>query len=343
VNHRQAVYFLAPRQVEVRQEDLPRLEPGQVLVESLVSAISPGTEMLVYRGQFPQGMSADATISALSDEFSYPLKYGYSLVGRVVEIAGDVDPGWRDRLVFAFQPHQSHFQAAPSELIPVPEGLTPEQAVFLPNMETAVNFVMDGKPLVGERVAVVGQGIVGLLTTAVLSCFPLETLVTFDRFALRRRASLQLEAHASLDPEDGAMAQQLKDLLPAGADLTYELSGAPEALDLAIAATGFDGRVIIGSWYGQKRASPDLGGRFHRSRIRLVSSQVSTIAPEFSGRWSKERRFAVAWQMLREVNPQRCITHRFPIQRAAEAYQWVDQHPGETIQVLLDYNSSSSS
>jgi threonine dehydrogenase-like Zn-dependent dehydrogenase len=196
---------------------------------------------------------------------------------------------------------------------------------------------MDGKPLIGERVVVLGQGIVGLLTTALLAGFPLEHLVTLDRYTLRRRASLELGVRASLDPGDAGTQDQLHRLLPDGADLCYELSGSPAALDQAIAITGFDGRVIIGSWYGQKRLSLDLGGRFHRSRIRLISSQVSTLAPELSGRWSKSRRFDLAWQMLARVGPARWITHRLPLHDAARAYQQIDQHPDQSIQVILTY------
>jgi threonine dehydrogenase-like Zn-dependent dehydrogenase len=102
--------------------------------------------------------------------------------------------------------------------------------------------------------------------------------------------------------------------------------------------TGFDGRIIIGSWYGQKQSGLDLGGRFHRSRIRLISSQVSTIAPELTGRWTKGRRFDLSWKMLRSAAFSRLITHRFPFQAAAEAYSLIDQHPDQAIQVLLTYS-----
>ena len=97
------------------------------------------------------------------------------------------------------------------------------------------------------------------------------------------------------------------------------------------------GRVVIGSWYGQKRADIDLGGRFHRSRMRLISSQVSTLAPERSGRWSKARRLQVAWWMLEQVRPAHLITHRFPLTQAAQAYAMLDKHPEETLQVILTY------
>jgi len=119
--------------------------------------------------------------------------------------------------------------------------------------------------------------------------------------------------------------------------LVYELTGRPETLNEAIAMTRFSGRVVIGSWYGEKRAPIDLGGAFHRSRIKLISSQVSTIAPELSARWDKSRRFGVAWDALARVQPEKWITHRFPISQAADAYRLLDEHPQETIQVIFTY------
>jgi 2-desacetyl-2-hydroxyethyl bacteriochlorophyllide A dehydrogenase len=334
---RRCLYFTAPRQIEVRKERLPDLASGQVLVQTLLSAISPGTEVLIYNGLFPDELPVDESIPTLSGKFAYPLKYGYCAVGRIVQLGKDVDSTWKDRLVFAFNPHECHFFAKPEDLLPLPHDVSPEEGVFLPSMETALNLVMDGKPLIGESTLVFGQGIIGLLSTALLALFPLSSLVTLDRYALRRQTSLELGAHASLDPSEPTTGQRLHDLLPAGADLTYEVSGTTEALDDAIAMTGFAGRVVIGSWYGKQRASLHLGGRFHRNRIRLVSSQVSTLSPELSGRWSKRRRFEVAWEMLRKVRPSRFVTHRFPIEQAGQAYKLIDQHPESCIQVLLTY------
>jgi len=334
---RQSVIFSAPGQVTICDESLAEPAPNQVLVQTLVSAISPGTELLVYRGQFPEQLPVDDSIVSLAQEFRYPLRYGYSCVGRVVALGAQAERHWEGRLVFAFQPHTSHFLAEPQELMPVPTGIEPENAIFLPNMETTVNFCMDGVPLIGERVAVFGQGIVGLLTVMLLAQFPLDSLVTLDRYPLRRKASLQAGAHASLDADARDTLEQLRDLQPGGADLVYELSGSPLALDQAIAAAAFSGRVVVGSWYGKKRAELDLGGRFHRNRIRLISSQVSTISPELSGRWDKKRRFEVAWEMIRRLQPRRYITHHMEVNDAPAAYRLLDQRPEETIQVVLEY------
>ncbi len=339
---RESVLFVQPRQVRVVEETLAPPLPGQVQVKTLVSAISAGSELLVYRGQFPRELTIDATIEALSGEFAYPLKYGYAAVGCVVEVGFEVDPSWEGRLVFAFHPHESHFLAWPNRLVPVPQGMSPEQAAMLPNMETAVNFLLDGHPLVGEQVAVFGQGVVGLLTTALLSRMPLASLVTVDRFPLRRESSLALGANASLRADDPDLIAQLRRLLRGdrsyeGADLCYELTGSPAALDQAIAVAGFNGRIVVGSWYGQKRADLNLGGAFHRNRAQLISSQVSTVTPELSGRWTKERRLAFAWEMLRQVDISRLITHKFPVTEAARAYEMLDESPAQAIQVLITY------
>jgi 2-desacetyl-2-hydroxyethyl bacteriochlorophyllide A dehydrogenase len=337
VNQTTSLYFTARRQVSVREETLPKLKATQVLVATLFSAISPGTECLIYRGEFPEGMAVDESIVDLSGEFAYPLKYGYAAVGQVVATGEDVEADWEGSLVVAFHPHESHFVADPSTLLPVPEDINAEDAVFLPTMETAVNFVMDGAPVIGEDVLVFGQGIVGLLTTSILAGFPLTNLITFDEHALRRQTSCEAGAQASLYPNDSAFETLLRDQLPNGADLTYELSGSPAALEQALTVTGFNGRIVIGSWYGSKRATLNLGGSFHRSRIRMISSQVSSMAPEFDGRWTKMRRVEVAWEMIRQLKPSRLITHRFPIEQAAEAYQLLDKNPEKVIQVLLTY------
>ncbi|MBN1450629.1 MAG: zinc-binding alcohol dehydrogenase, partial [Anaerolineales bacterium] len=244
--HAQTLFFAAPGQVEIRQTPLPPLAQGQVLVKTICSAISPGTEMLVYRGQFPKNL-ADAH-DTLSSGLQYPTPYGYATVGKVIKISKEMRHRWLGRLVFAFQPHTSHFVATPDELFPLSDGMTPETACFLPSMETAVNLVQDAAPILGERALIFGQGIVGLLTTALLAEFPLASLVTCDYYSLRREASLALGASAALDPNEPDFREQARDLLPSGADLSLELSGAPAALDDAITLTGFGGRVVIGSW-----------------------------------------------------------------------------------------------
>ncbi len=333
---RKVLYFSAPKQIEIREELLPALGADEVFVETIYSAISAGTEMLVYRGEFPKLSDAHDLVS---NNLKYPLAYGYACVGVVKETGKQVDKTILNKFVFAFQPHSSSFIAHPSSLIFIPQNISPIVACFLPNIETAVNLVQDSAPILGERVLVLGQGVVGLFTTALLSEFPLEKLVTADFYELRRRASQGLSVTTSLNPKSENFTAEATDCAPNKFDLTFELSGSPSALNNAIQLTTFSGRIIIGSWYGEKRAPVDLGGNFHRSRIQLISSQVSTIAPELSGRWDKPRRFGVAWKALERIKPEKWITHHFALEDAKKAYQLLDEHPEETIQLIFNFQT----
>ncbi len=337
---RRYVSFDSPYRVSTRNEPVPMPGPDQVTVKTSVSAISSGTELLFYRGQVPVDMAVDANIESLGGQMRYPLRYGYAAAGQVIAAGAGVDPAWNGARVFSFQPHQSHFVARTDELIRLPDKIRPEHAVFLPNLETAVNFVMDGQPTIGENVVILGQGVVGLLTTALLSRMPLACLAAVDYFPLRRRLSALLGAQRAIDPGAGSPSAAIAALIEdaSGADLVFELTGNPAALNLAIDAAGFGSRIVIGSWYGQKRADVDLGGLFHRNRIQIISSQVSTIDPRWSGRWDKARRMRTVMRLLESIPVEALITHRFPVDQAAEAYALLDQHPDQALQVLITYD-----
>lgn len=322
------LWFTQAFTVEARKCAIPTVPKNMLRVRTHCSAISAGTEMLVYRGQLPQDMALDANLPGMHNEGAYPLQYGYACVGVVEALGVGVDPRWRGKRVFAFAPHASHFIASPESLIAIPNDVTAEDAVFLANMETAVNLVQDGKPGVGERVVVLGQGVVGLLLSGVLSQHPLESLEVVDAIATRRSLAQQLGAHSSSTLEQS----QEQD-----ADLIYEVSGVPAMLNTAIAMAGYCSRIVIGSWYGTKTAAIDLGGRAHRNRLHIITSQVSSIAPELSARWSKQRRFAVAWEMLRRVKPQRLISHRVKINDAEQIYKQLHEAPVDILQAIFVY------
>jgi 2-desacetyl-2-hydroxyethyl bacteriochlorophyllide A dehydrogenase len=336
------VEFIEPFKIVIREEPVPDPQPHQVLVKTLVSAISAGTELLVYRGQWPKGIAVDSSIPSLSGQFSYPLRYGYSCVGRVIKAGSGVESGWTDRLVFSFNPHESYFAVSPSSLIPLPSRISPEHAAFLPNVETAVNLVMDGRPMLGERVVIIGQGVVGLLTTAILSRFPLACLIAVDIYPLRRECSKSMGASHAIDPKSPNAMEEFGRLLDlkgefAGADLILEVSGNPNALNSAIDLSGFDGRIVVGSWYGSKKVEVDFGGAFHRNRLQLISTQVSTLNPDLTGRWSKNRRMHIAFEMLEKLNLKELVTHRFNVSSADKAYEKIHKDSGNVLQALLTY------
>lgn len=341
-----SIIFQGPFEIRIAEETLPGVGPAQVLVATKFSAVSHGTELLLYRGLFPADMAVDETIPELRRPLRYPLKYGYASIGEVIAVGSDVNRDLVGRMVYGLHPHESCFIAGVESILPVPPDIDPLDALFLANMETAVNFLMDGRPVIGEKVVVFGQGVVGLLTTALLAQFPLAALLTLDNFKLRREASRRAGAHRALDPaQPGILETAIKFLdsnaAEGSADLVYELSGDPQALNPAVDLSGFDGRIVIGSWYGRKQTVLELGGRFHRKRIRLISSQVSSVTPVLSARWSKHRRLDTAWDMVRRIRPARFITHQMPFSRAQEAFALIDQDPGATIQVIFEYEGAA--
>lgn len=326
----QTLYFTGPEDVEVRTEPIPDPGRDEVLVRTECSSVSPGTELLVYRDELPSEMAVDGVIDALDGTFSYPLQYGYAAVGRVTAVGEAVDETWLDRRVFAFNPHESHFIAEPESLIPT--TLSRERALLIPNVETAVNFVMDARPRVGARVVVFGQGPVGLLTTAILAEFPLSELLTVDYYENRRALSESLGADRSVAPA------AVPDAIKEPPDVAFELSGNPDALDAAIGVTGYAGQVIVGSWYGKKDVTLDLGESYHRSHIRVRSSQVSQIDSDHADRWDKGRRMAFVRSWLAEHDPTALLTHEFDIGQADDGYRLLDDRPDEAIQIVFDYD-----
>lgn len=335
---RQSLWFEGRETVSVREEPMDPPGDGEVLVKTLVSAISPGTEMLFYRGEIEEGTEVDAVLEGYRRRLEYPLPYGYASVGRVVETGHGVDRRLSGRLVFVFMPHASAFRLPARGALPVPDGISAEDAAFLAAAETSVNLVLDAAPLLGERVSVFGLGVIGLLATGLLARFPLASLSAWDLHPRRREAAALFGARtwdpgASRPPE-------------AAEDLAVEVSGSSEGFRLALASCRFTGRLVVGSWYGMASRRATIDGfdtAFHRNRVRIISSQVSSIDPGLTGRWTRERRLDAAWEALRVLRPSRLITHRVPFDEAADAYRLVARAPQETIQVMLVHGDGPKS
>jgi 2-desacetyl-2-hydroxyethyl bacteriochlorophyllide A dehydrogenase len=326
--------FRTPYDAAIETGPLPALAADHLLIESTVSAVSAGTELLFYRGQVPPGMAVDTSIAGMDTQVAYPLAYGYAAVGVVVAQGPAVSGNWLGHRVFAFSPHASHFTARTESLLPIPAEVSDEQAALLPTLETAVGLIMDAQPLIGEHVLVFGQGVVGLCVTRLLHQFPLASLTVVDAISLRRDLALRWGAGHALPPE----AVPDAGLHP---DLIIEVSSNPAALAAAVRCAPFGARIIVGSWYGTKAATLDLGGSYHRNRIQILSSQVSTLDGRFSNRWDKARRIQVAWSQLAHLPVDDLVTHRFPIEAAADAYHLLDRSAAAALQVLFTYQSPS--
>jgi threonine dehydrogenase-like Zn-dependent dehydrogenase len=221
------------------------------------------------------------------------------------------------------------------------------EGVLIPNTETAVNLVMDTAPVLGENIVVFGQGVVGLLTTALLARHPLGALYTVEPKAARRERSTAFGADRSFPPDAGDALSDALDLshhgpqsvegvAAEGADAIIELSGRPGVLNQALEIIGFDGRILLGSWYGTRRAPIDLGERFHRSRVSIVSSQVSTIASKYRGRWNKDRRMNTVLDLLPEMDAQTLIGEPVSIHQAPVIYDRLHQGDAQ-LQPIFKY------
>jgi threonine dehydrogenase-like Zn-dependent dehydrogenase len=320
-----ALYFLRPGLVELREEPL-EAGPGRVLVRSRLMGISHGTELLAFRGQMPQGLEADAALKFLPVTLAYPLKYGY--INCAITEKGE--------RVFAFYPHQDLFYADPQELIALPEDLRDEEAVFLPNLETAVGIVHDATVRFGEIVLVIGCGVVGLLAGALLMRSGLREVIAVEPHALRREAARELGCRV-FSPEEPELAARIASLTEGrGVDVAIDTSASESGLQLAINALAFEGTLVEASWFGSRRVSLELGVSFHRRRLKLVSSQVSHIGSALLPRWDKRRRMDTALGLLAQIRPSRYITHRFPLEKAQEAFELIDRQPERAIQVVLE-------
>ncbi len=331
-----AIWFPRRRAVEVREEPDRPPGPGEVRIRTICSAVSHGTEMLVYRGEAPAGLTLD--LPALRGSFRFPVKYGYASVGRVAEAGPGVQSPAPGDLVFTHHPHQTVYTVPAGMPVVLPEGLPPETGVFLANLETAVNVLLDAPVLVGEVVVILGPGVVGLLLTQLVRRHLPAVLLTVEPFAHRRALSLALGADAALDPRQDVPSAVAARSEGRGADLVLETSGQPAALQAALDVAGLEGRVVVVSWYGTKPVEVDLGSAFHRRRLRVISSQVGHLPGALLPRWDAARRRRVAARLLPALTLAPLVSHRIPFDRAAEAYALVDAHPDQVVQVVLTYD-----
>ncbi len=269
-----AFWTIAAGRGEIRTETLPPPAPGTRRIRTLATGISRGTEALVFAGRVPPGQYAAMRAPLMAGDFPFPIKYGYAAVGLA-----------EDARVFVLHPHQDVFDAPAAMCIPVPDAVPTHRAVLAANMETALNIAWDAAALPGERILVVGAGVVGLLTAYLLARIPgcLVTVVDID--PARLAIAQALGYHASLHPPDNQ-------------DLVVHASASEAGLRTALAACAFEARIVEASWFGDRAPSLPLGEAFHSRRLRLISSQVGAVSPAMRARRSYAERLATALALL---------------------------------------------
>lgn len=300
---------------------MPRAGPGEVLVRTVCSGISGGTERLVFRGDVPEEMALDDTIKALAGTFRYPFPYGYACVGRV-----DGENG----LVFAFHPHQDVFAAAADDLVWLPV-VHPAAATLFPLVETALQVTLDAEADYRNRVVVLGAGVVGLLTALLL-----------ERSGRRPLCAEPLAWRRTLAGSFGITAVAPEELGEEEVPLVIDASGNTAAPASALDMLAHEGTLLIASWFGGQPVQLPLGGAFHRRRLTIRSTQVSTIPARLSGTWTVARRRAEAAALLPELPLDALCTHVFPFAQAADAFRVVDDDTPGLMHAVLDYHGGLS-
>jgi NADPH:quinone reductase-like Zn-dependent oxidoreductase len=273
-----AFWTVAPGQGEIRTETLPAAPPADHLrLRALATGISRGTESLVFAGRVPPSQYATMGAPLMEGAFPFPVKYGYSAV------AAD-ETG---RRFFVLYPHQTVFDAPAAMCRPVPDAVPTHRAVLAANMETAVNIAWDAAPLAGERIIVIGAGVVGLLAAALLAKTPGATVTLCDIDPSRASHAARLGCRFALPPD-----------APAEQDLIVHASATEAGLRTALACAAFEGRIVEASWYGDKTPALPLGEAFHVRRLRLISTQVGSVATAMRGRRTHAQRLALALDLL---------------------------------------------
>lgn len=286
-------------QGEIVAAPLPPRQEGEVLVQALFSGISRGTESLVFRGEVPPSQYAAMRAPFQDGDFPSPVKYGYSSVGTVVE--GDVELVGRS--VFCLYPHQEMYTVPASAVMALPADVPPGRAVLAANAETALNAVWDAQPGPGDRIVVIGGGVVGMLTAWLCSGIPATDVVLVDVEPSRRQVAEALGVSFSVD------APQVAD-----ADVVFHASGQPAGLRTALSVAGQEATIVELSWYGDLSVSLPLGEAFHSRRLTVKSSQVGNIPPHRAPRWNYARRMNVALGLLADPRLDALITGESPFE-----------------------------
>ncbi len=281
----EALWYAGAGRVERRAGTLAQPSSGEALVAARFSGISKGTERLILEGRVPASEHTRMRCPFQEGDFPFPVKYGYCLVGVVEEGPKEVV----GRNVFLLHPHQTKALVPVSALNVLPDGLPPRRAALAANMETALNTLWDSRATAGDRILVVGAGVLGLLIAALAAELPGADVTITDIDPARRAVAETL-----------GVSFALPSAAPKDRDIVIHTSASSEGLKLALASAAFEGRIIEASWYGDKDVPVPLGGAFHSQRLSLISSQVGAVAAPQRARWTYQRRMAKALALLRD-------------------------------------------
>lgn len=313
----------APGRGEIRGEALRPPADGEVVIRALYSGISRGTEAIVFGGRVPPSEWDRMRAPFQEGNFPAPVKYGYSMVGRV-EHGPDALTG---RIVFVLHPHQTRFIVPADHVYVLSDGSHPPRAVLAANLETALNGVWDARPHVGDRIAVIGAGTVGCLAAWLVSRIPGCDVELVD---VNPRRAMVARALGVGFAEPSAAARD--------ADLVIHASGAPEGLELALQVAAVEARIVELSWFGDLTVPLSLGGAFHARRLTIASSQVGRIAPSQRPRWDTHRRMQLVLTLLRDPHLDVLISGESEFEELPDVMANLARAPGDTLCHRIRYS-----
>ena len=280
------------------EKEVTKQEASTLTIKSSYSLISTGTERLVARGEVPKSLYQAMRVAYMEGDFTFPLKYGYSLVGEVIS-----EGEWKGKSVHLMHPHQNIVWANPLDVTIIPTTIPSKRATLASNVETAVNALWDSKVTVGDKVLVVGFGMIGALVARLLSLMPAVEVVVLEKDVYRQQLAEK-------------MGFSLLTTASADFDISFHTSASSEGLQRAIEAVGKEGTIVELSWYGTKKSTLSLGGDFHYQRKRIISSQVGQIPTDKNHRWTYQRRKAVVLQLLEDPIFDEHINHEIALEDA---------------------------
>jgi threonine dehydrogenase-like Zn-dependent dehydrogenase len=320
-----ALWTIARGQAELRPAKVAPPAEDQIQVRALMSGISRGTETLVFQGKVPLTEWTHMRCPHQEGAFSFPVKYGYAMVGEALDGTTELV----GKRVFALHPHQSLFNLPIDAAVAVPDDIPTARAVLAPQMETALNATWDAAPRLGDRIAVVGGGVIGLLTAYLCARTPGTDVTLIDTNPSRAdlARSLGLGFTTPIGP------------LPSGCDLVFHASSTSAGLNLALSLAGFEGTVIELSWFGDTPVTLDLGGAFHSRRLTLRASQVGAVALARRARWDYRRRLTKALSLCADPRLDALVAERTPFAQMPERMGEILRDP-DTLCHLIQYQES---
>ncbi|MBC7237448.1 MAG: zinc-binding dehydrogenase [Chloroflexi bacterium] len=349
----QAYFLTAPRTFELRELPDPLLGPRDVRLRSVLSGISHGTEMNLYRGTAPfaeKHFDREHRLFMPNEEPGFrPMRLGYEMVSRVVEVGREVREVRVGDLVHTATPHGTatvvNLDEDASKEIPMqvlPPGVSPEEGVLVALIGVALAAVHDAQIKVGDHVAIFGLGAIGLIALQLARLNGASYLMAVDPIAKRRQAAEALGADEVIDPAERDPAEMLKfrPNAPHGADVVIEASGHYAGLQGALRTAHMGGTVVTLGYYQGGATPVRLGEEWHHNRLQLVSSMAVWGCPSrYHPMWDRRRISRTSIELLErgQVRVKQLVTQRFPFLEAPVAYQFIDDHPEETIKVVLDY------